>query len=330
MTRGLSFILPAFALALAAGPTLAAAAPTAPADAAAALGQLQHDNGRLQTTGWRLASANAPFCDAAAPAIGLVLLDARQFDRPAAIRAALGLAGDIAIDAVAEGSPAALAGLLPNREVLAIDGTTTAVPPHVGDPPFARPAALQDRIAAALAKHGKVTLTVADARGKPQDVTIAGKPACPVPFALEMGGTGARADRERVIVGQAFGATGTAAERIDEGEFAAALAHEMAHRLLGHPALLDRLGRTPEAIRRTEREADRLSLWLLANAGYDPQAGARLMRGWARRRDPGLARLPTHDAWEDRAGLMDREMVRLRAALQRRGQADWRQDFLRE
>ena len=330
MTRGLAPIVPGLALALAANPACAGASPAPSATAAVALAQWQHDNARLQTIGWRLASANAPFCDGAAPSIGLTLLDARQFDRPDAIRAAAHLTGDIAIDTLAEGSPAALAGLLPNQEVMAIDGVTTAAPPRAGDPPFARSAALHGRIATALAKHGKVTLTVADAQGQPQDVTIAGKPACPVPFALEMGGDRARADRERVIVGQAFGATGTAAERIGDSEFAAALAHEMAHRLLGHPALLDRLGRTPEAIRRTEREADRLSLWLLANAGYDPQAGARLMRGWARRRDPGLARLPTHDAWEDRAGLMERETVRLRAALQRRGQADWRQDFLRE
>ena len=296
----------------------------------ATLARLQHDEARLQTVGWRLASANASFCDHTTPSIGLVLLDARQFDRPAEVREAAGITGDIAVAAIAEGSPAALAGLLPNREVIAIDGLSTAATPPGKDAPFARIAFLQARIATALADTGKVTLTLRDGPLRPVDLVLPGKPVCQVPFALETGSQQARTDRERVLIGQGFGATGSPAERIDDSEFAAAIAHEMAHHLLGHPAMLDRLGRTPDTIRKTEREADRLSLWLLANAGYDPQAGARLMRGWARRRDPGLARLPTHDAWEDRASLMDSETNRLRETLRQRGRADWKRDFVRE
>ena len=41
-------------------------------------------------------------------------------------------------------------------------------------------------------------------------------------------------------------------------------------------------------MRRTEREADRLMPWLLANAGYDPAAAARFWRQWGKKHDAGL------------------------------------------
>ncbi|MDD3799825.1 MAG: M48 family metallopeptidase [Novosphingobium sp.] len=295
-----------------------------------AFARLQRDDARLQTAGWRLATANAPYCRDVRPAAGLLLFDARQFATPAAVRAATGIAGDIAVEAVAEDSPAAAAGLFPGQEVLAIDGAATARPVAAGAAPFARLAALQGRIDAALARNGTVTLTVRNRDGAAREIALAGQPACPVPFTLETASGAALADGTRVIVGQAFGATGSPAEQIDDDEFAAALAHEMAHNLLGHRAWLDKAGRTPENIRRTEREADRLSVWLLANAGYDPATAPRLMRGWAQRRDPGIARVPTHDGWDERARLMEVEIAHLRATLRGTGQADWARDFTRE
>lgn len=296
------------------------------AQVAAALARLQHDDARLQTVGWQLATANAAYCRDAAPAIGLLLLDARQFDRPRAVRSVLGMAGDIAVEAVAEGSPAAMAGLLPGEEIVAIDGQSTAI----AAAPASQADEWQDRIGRKLAQGGKITLGLRDASGTVRQVMLAGKAACQVPFALETGSDRAEADGARVIVGQGFGTSGSPAEQLDESEFAAAVAHEMAHDLLNHPARLARAGRSTDTIRQTEREADRLAVWLLSNAGYDPASGPRLMRGWARRRDPGLARLPTHDSWDQRAELMEREIVRLRTVLRETGQADWARDFIRQ
>lgn len=65
----------------------------------------------------------------------------------------------------------------------------------------------------------------------------------------------------------------------EDDELAAVAAHELAHNQLGHPALLDGLkkGRA-KTVRQTEIEADGLSVWLLANAGYDPHAAIRMWR----------------------------------------------------
>ena len=50
------------------------------------------------------------------------------------------------------------------------------------------------------------------------------------------------------------------------------------------------LGRSARLFRQTEAEADRLSVWLLAGAGYDPEAAARFWRKFGRRKGRRLAR----------------------------------------
>ena len=111
----------AIALTLVASPTLAG-----PAEDRAGLAELQREDARLQSLGWRLATGNARFCPDAAPAIGLLLQDMANYGKPAGMRAAAGIAGDIAVQAVAARSPAAEAGLAPNTEILVIDGCDPA------------------------------------------------------------------------------------------------------------------------------------------------------------------------------------------------------------
>ena len=81
---------------------------------------LQQDDAQVQTIGWRLSHANAGFCARAAPGIGLLLGDAQTFADPELARAAYGLSGDIAVAAVAAGSPAEAAGLAVNAVVTAV------------------------------------------------------------------------------------------------------------------------------------------------------------------------------------------------------------------
>ena len=88
------------------------------------------------------------------------------------------------------------------------------------------------------------------------------------------------------------------ARRCDEAAFV--IGHELAHNILRHRALLDKLGRSPENYRQTERAADRLGLWLMANAGYDTSAASAFMQRWARRRGPILFPESTHDGWKTR------------------------------
>ena len=61
---------------------------------------------------------------------------------------------------------------------------------------------------------------------------------------------------------------------------AAVLAHEFAHNVLKHRAWHEANGgRKRASVRLTEREADRLSPWLLANAGLDPRGGVEFFKG---------------------------------------------------
>jgi predicted Zn-dependent protease len=79
------------------------------------------------------------------------------------------------------------------------------------------------------------------------------------------------------------------------------------------------------AVRRTEREADRLSVWLLANAGHDPEAAPRMIR----RLGPHslfVTASPTHGKASTRAREMLAEIADLRAAPDQ----DWSRRFVRE
>ena len=116
----------------------------------------------------------------------------------------------------------------------------------------------------------------------------------------------------------------------DEPVFAALLAHELAHNVLGHDAWLDRHGRKPKNVRLIEREADRLVPWLLANAGHDPAAGEAFMRQWGKAYDAGLKLRRTHDGWDERAEHMAAEVPLVRAAMAAEGKADWARHFRRE
>ena len=66
-------------------------------------------------------------------------------------------------------------------------------------------------------------------------------------------------------------------------------------------------------IRETEVEADRLSVYLMERAGYDPDSAVRFWTRFGRR---GLNFLgsPTHPNWRRRIALFQSEIDRIRAA----------------
>jgi predicted Zn-dependent protease len=106
-------------------------------------------------------------------------------------------------------------------------------------------------------------------------------------------------------------------------ELAALLGHELAHNILGHRQRLDALhvdrglfapfGRNARLIRETEAEADRLSIHLMARAGYAPEAALAF---WERVRSAtqGMAGSPTHPRWPERLRMMQAECERIEAA----------------
>ena len=235
----------------------------------------------MLSVGWRLARANAPFCRDVAPAVGLLLQDVAGYRDPA-LRAALGANGDIAVQAVARNSPAERARLAPNDPLEAIAGQAVASLPAAKPGDYARLAGLHDRIDAALRDTGKVDL-VRDGR----ILTLVGEPACITRFEMLSDGTRAAADGRRVVIGRKL------VEILPEEELlAAALAHELAHNVLAPPRPARCRGPRLEQVKRTEREADRLSVWLLVNAGYEPEAALRFFARWGPMNDLGILSPP--------------------------------------
>lgn len=288
-----------------------------------AIRSLQVDDARLQTLGWRLGRANAPFCRNTHLAIGLLLFDVRNFGQTNAIRAALGLSGDIGVEAVAKGSPGDIAGLRAGDEIVAIAGQPmTALPPvKAGD--FNRLEGLHDRIDRALAAEGSVEIEVKSS-GAVRPVTLVGQSVCASRFELLTSGNHAGADGQTVRIGRNI-----LAESPDDAQAAALVGHEFSHNILGHPAWLRIHGRKSSLVRQTETEADRLAVWLIYNAGYNINGAADFMRAWGARHDPALTRSPTHQGYKTRAGIMDAEANYLDAEsmIEATELLDWRKKF---
>lgn len=304
-------------LALAAA-ALLAAIPARAAGLREELLALQRLDARIQTIGWQLARSNARYCRDATPGIGLQLFDAAGFDNPAAVRATLGLDGDLAIAAVAHGGPADRAGLTAGLPLGAIAARPVADLPAARAGDYRRVAALHDAVEAQLAIAGNVEFT--DAAGRRYQV--GGEPACPSRFEMLTRGSRASADGKRVLIGRKL-----VEELTDDGLLAAALAHELAHNLLGHRGRLDLEGRSWAKVKATEREADRMMPWLLANAGHDPAAAVRFFEVWGPKHDLGLFATPDHDGWKERARRIRAELVAVAAARRPDGTADWTTAF---
>jgi hypothetical protein len=296
---------------------LAAMAGAIPAGAAP-VDDLQQGDALVQTIGWKLARANARFCARNGPGIGLLLGDARTFNDAAAAREAYGLSGDISVAAVAEGGPAARAGLSANDTVLGFGDATVASEPAARPGAWTRQIRLQTRLETAVRTEGKVTLALAGDRS----VTVTGEPACTVRFMLDDSKGYAKANREEVRIGRRFyDSTGD-----DEAAFAAIVAHEMAHAVLDHQGVLERGPRSVALVRHTEREADRLSVWLLANAGYNPQGAVRMIETVLRSKEPFLFPDPGHGGWKARREAVVAEIAAMKAA----PEPDWPRFFKRE
>lgn len=294
-----------------------------PAEDRAGVATLQAEDLRMQAIGWKLATGNAPFCEAK-PAIGLLLQDMANFSQPAQMRAAYGIGGDVAVQVAVPGSPVALAGLRAGDEIVAIDGQAMAALPPAKPGDWQRLAALHDAVDAALARDGSVRIAWKGAAGA-REATVAGVAACPSRFELSSSGGRALADGKRVLIGRKF-----AGFDYPEDELAAALAHEFAHNVFAHRMWLRGVGRKAKNIRVTEREADRAMPWLLANAGYDPQAAVRFFEKWGPGNDGWIFRAPTHDGWDERAGFVRAELPAIAALTAKGCAADWRAHFRRD
>lgn len=303
-------LIPILLGALAATPAPASATSSSAYSALAAL------EARVAAIGFRLTTANASWCPAQQPQFGWIWGDLRLYapkDQPAA-RAAYAASDRDApfLAAIAPGSPAAEAGLAVGTPVTAINGAPP--PAGEGDHPYARVTAYETAFAGlplrdpAAVATGGASLPVIPVAGCRSDFRVE---AVDRPMGM--------AEGRLVLISK-----GLAEFAANDDELAAAVAHELAHNILRHRARLDaagvdrgigkQFGRNARLFRQTEVEADRLSVWLLAGAGYDPAAAVRFWTAFGQRKGRPLFQAGTHPEWRDRVASIEEEIRTIDAA----------------
>ena len=284
----------------------------------AGLATLQAADARLANVAWRLQTANVALCRDVAPLPGFTVQALTQYpvsERPRVARA-LGLDTRPAVAAVAPDGAAARAGILPGDALVSIDGV--AAPATQGRrKAYDQAGATEDAIEAALADRS-AALTLERA-GVVREVMLAGDRGCASRVQLvPEGDLNARADGRYVqITGKMYDFAQS------DDELATIVAHELAHNILAHRAALDAagvsrglfkgMGRSGEAFRRTEYEADRLGIWLMARAGFDERAAPGFWRRLGERTGLGIFSAGTHPRWRDRIARVDAAVAQVQA-----------------
>lgn len=254
--------------------------------------------------------SNARLCRETMPVPGIVLHSADQYGEEAE---PLFANGPVAIAQVIPGSAADRAGLEAGDAVLAINGTwiDTLVPEGDGN---LREAAFF--LLADVASEDSVSLELQRAHERTTVVVDAPRGCRSLVEILVAEGPNARSDGRVIQLQFDFART------LSDEQVAALLAHELAHTVLEHrrrkveagidnASLFRQLGRNQRVNRQAEVEADRLSVHLLANAGYDPLIAARFWRS-PEGIEAGGGALPSfiYPTQEARADLIEKEVAR--------------------
>lgn len=258
---------------------------------------------RLATIGYRLASANAPFCARREGNPGWVIHDEQQYPDRDTARAAFGVRGPLAIAAVVSGSVADHLGIKPGDGLVALNGDGFDLHnEHRRRQSAARTENIQQILRRAMAGGQPIQLTLETGTGH-REFAVDAPPICAARFWVDAKSkldAGADGDGVRVTSGLMTFAG-------DDHELAAAVAHELAHNVLGHRRQLTARQRTKSTLE-TEIEADRLSVWLMANAGYDPSAALRFAERYGRKTGLGIFSAGTHLRWKNRVKVMQLEI----------------------
>jgi hypothetical protein len=302
-----------------------AAAPAASQAAAAPGSFLRAPDHRIAAIVYRLGLGGRAHCPSAFPLTGIAfhhLADYRPEDRSEAV-ARYGLDRGPGLLSVVEGSPAAAALLQAGDVIVAVNGNAFPPPAQI-----AAQRRVSDRRAMIRAaeelfedhlRRGPATIEVA--RGvHTRTVRLSPIAGCPARGRLARSGQdSAFADGRYAIMTTDF----LGFFRSDD-ELAVALAHELAHNILGHPqqlrekgvpnSFLRHLGRNARLVRATEVEADKLSVRLLHGAGYDLDAVLPFWRRLLGRLDSRLMVVSAHPGLAARERYLSEEIAVIRAA----------------
>lgn len=279
-------------------------------------GQLRDSDLVLATTLYRLTSSNVALCTDIVPETGLVLISPDAF--PAQWRGdfhkAYGISGAIAVEATIPDSPATRAGVIPGSAIEAIDAT--ALPPPRTAPTASTASLLFARHALEQAKPDQpVTLDLREANVAVKR-TLVPRPGCRA-YAdlLTDDAMTIQSDDTTIAISATF------LRDFSADALPVLIAHELAHVIRHHGQRLDaqhvhrgwlsEFGHDANMIRAIEDEADRVSVHLLANAGYDPETAVAFWKSEGRRIYPPLLHSPTHGSPSERAALIQAEITRM-------------------
>jgi hypothetical protein len=245
---------------------------------------------RVAAVAYRIALAGRPLCSQPFPLTGLLfhhLAEYEPADRLTMIQRH-GLDRGPGILTVLGGSPAARAGLVAGDVLLAVNGKPFASPAEIAAEP--KREARRKRIEASemqleeQLRSGPARLRLLRS-GRETESVLDSVPACAGRVRLARSGqTNAFANGRYVVMTTAM----LGFLRSDD-ELAVVLGHEMSHNILRHPALLDEqgvpeggllraFGKNAKRVWRTEEEADRFGIRLMAAAGYDVEAAIPFWR----------------------------------------------------
>lgn len=270
---------------------------------------LSDQDAKVLDIGERLIVAGRPLCSGATGSVGLTVQRLAQYggDYRAAARQLLGIANRPTVTVIAPGGAAERAGIRRGDVLLSVNGRAfpdDAPRRKAGD--FAGTAEVLDVLDAAVAR-GRVELAIQ--RGTAVlTVMVIPRAACHARFDVRAGrANNASSDGITVQI-----SSDLVARAQNDGEIAAILAHELAHNILRHPQRLE-AREQGLSTRRTEMEADRLSVWLLDAAGFAPADAAAFWRRWGKSRDYGIFSDGSHPRWRDRATAIEAEAAAIAA-----------------
>lgn len=270
---------------------------------------------RLASLAYRLSVANAALCTEHMPATGLVLQAIDEFapELRSDARRAFSFEAPVTVEAVVPNSPADRSGARANDGLRTINGQPVAPTPLSAAPSTELLNSVENQINV-LPADQPVRLELIT-RGQRVIRYLRPVPACRIRTELLTDDRLlAHTDDQLIQISSAYLA------RFDDSALVVVVAHEMAHILLHHTARLDaaevhrgilgEFGRSARMMRNAEDDADRYSVRILRNAGFDPQIAVRFWLMQGHMVDGGPFRSATHGSPAARAAIIADEIRR--------------------